>query len=110
MEQGTRASRSTAPQIYVPPTLLKAIAWIESDMAMGSSALPFGAIGPALVSFDCGYGIAQVTSGMTVPIGDNGQPADQQALVATHFAYNIGRGAAILIDKWNAAPGDRPIV
>ncbi len=110
MEQGTRASRTTAPQIYVPPTLLKAISWIESDMAQGAAALPFGAIGPALVSFDCGYGIAQVTSGMTTPIGANGQPADQQALVATHFAFNIGRGAAILIDKWNAAPSDRPIV
>jgi hypothetical protein len=29
--------------------------------------------------------------------------------VATHFAYNIGRGAAILIDKWNGAPDARPI-
>jgi hypothetical protein len=110
IEQGTRASRTKAPEVYVPPTLLKAIAWIESNMSQGEPALPFGAIGPALVSFDCGYGIAQVTSGMTVPIGDNGQPSDEQALVATHFAYNIGRGAAILIDKWNAAPEDRPIV
>ena len=61
------------------------------------------------MSFDCGYGIAQVTSGMTVPQGEDNQPTDQQALVATHFAYNIGRGAAILIDKWNAAPDARPI-
>jgi len=110
MEMGTRSARTNAPQVYVPPTLLKAISWIESDMSQGAAALPFGAIGPALVSFDCGYGIAQVTSGMTTPLGDSGQPTDQQALVGTHFAYNIGRGAAILIDKWNSAPDARPIV
>jgi hypothetical protein len=106
---GTRDSRTDSPDVYVPPTLLKAISWIESSTTQGSADLPFGSIGPALVAFDCGYGITQVTSGMTVPEGDNNQPTDQQALVATHFAYNIGRGAAILIDKWNAAPDARPI-
>ncbi len=106
---GTRQNRTSSPSVYVPPTLLKAISWIESNATQGAPGLPFGAIGPALVSFDCGYGIAQVTSGMTAPLGENGQPSDQQALVATHFAYNIGRGAAILIDKWNAAPANRPI-
>jgi hypothetical protein len=110
MEIGARSSRTNSPNVYVPPTLLKAISWIESDTSQGAVALPFGAIGPALVSFDCGYGIAQVTSGMTAPLGATGQPTDEQALVATHFAYNIGRGAAILIDKWNAAPDARPIV
>ena len=110
IEMGTRANRTKAPDVYVPPTLLKAVSWIESTTSQGAAALPFGAIGPALVSFDCGFGIAQVTSGMTAPLGEAGQPTDQQALVATHFAYNIGRGAAILIDKWNAAPDARPIV
>ncbi len=106
---GAREARVSSPDVYVPPTLLKAISWIESSSSQGAADLPFGAIGPALVSFDCGYGIAQVTSGMTVPIGENNQPTDEQALVATHFAYNIGRGAAILIDKWNSAPDARPI-
>ncbi len=110
IETGTRANRSSSSQVYVPPTLLKAISWIESSMTQGAPGLPYGAIGPALVAFDCGFGITQVTSGMTVPLGEGNQPTQQQALVATHFAYNIGRGAAILIDKWNAAPSDRPIV
>jgi hypothetical protein len=110
IEVGARESRVSSPDVYVPPTLLKAISWIESSSSQGAADLPFGAIGPALVAFDCGYGIAQVTSGMTVPLGENNQPTDEQALVATHFAYNIGRGAAILIDKWNAAPDARPIV
>lgn len=106
---GTRDSRTSSPDVYVPPTLLKAISWIESSTSQGAPDLPFGAIGPALVAFDCGYGIAQVTSGMTQPLGDASSPTNEQALVATHFAYNIGRGAAILIDKWNAAPDARPI-
>jgi hypothetical protein len=108
IETGTRQNR-TSRDVLVPPTLLKSISWLESLSAQGAPALPFGAIGPALVSFDCGYGIAQVTSGMTAPLGEAGQPSDEQALVATHFAYNVGRGSAILIDKWNAAPDYRPI-
>lgn len=106
---GPRGARTSSGDVYVPPTLLKAISWIESVTTQAAGSLPWGAIGPALVSFDCGYGITQVTSGMTAPLGPNGQPSDQQALVATNFAYNIGRGAAILIDKWNSAPANRPI-
>jgi hypothetical protein len=109
IETGTRQSRAQQ-DVYIPPTLLKSISWLESLTAQGSSQLPFGAIGPSLVSFDCGYGIAQVTSGMTTPLGEEGQPNDEQALVATHYAYNIGRGAAILTDKYNNAPESRPIV
>ena len=109
LDIGPREARTTAPEIYVPPTLLKAISWVESVTTQGSVALPFGAIGESLVSFDCGHGIAQVTSGMTAPLGEGGDVTDEQALVATHFAYNIGRGAAILIDKWNSAPEQRPV-
>jgi len=109
LETGLRGSRTNSPDVYVPPTLLKSISWIESVTTQGAPGLPFGAIGPALVSFDCGYGIAQVTSGMTAPLGEGGRPTDEQALVATHFAYNIGRGAAILVDKWNSAPESRPV-
>jgi len=108
IEVGTRQQRTKA-DVYVPPTLLKSIAWIESLIAQAASGVPFGSVGPALVSFDCGHGIGQVTSGMTAPLGEAGQPTDEQALVATHFAYNIGRSAAILIDKWNSAPEARPI-
>src|SRR5256885_1777381 len=106
---GTRANRGYTSDVFVPPTLLKAISWIESSATQAAPSVPFGAVGPVLVSFDCGYGISQVTSGMTTPLGENGQPSDAQALVGTHFAYNVGRGAAILIDKWNAAPSNRPI-
>lgn len=109
IDVGSRANRTRSADVYFPPTIMKAISWIESVTTQAAASQPFGSIGPALVSFDCGYGIAQVTTGMTIPLGDDGQPTAEQSLVATHFAYNIGRGAAILVDKWNAAPEARPI-
>lgn len=109
LETGPRTARKTEAG-KIPPVLMKSIAWIESSITQGAIELPFGAIGPSLVTFDCGHGVSQVTSGMTVPSGENGRGSPQQALVATHFAYNIARGAWILADKWNSAPDDRPIV
>lgn len=46
---------------------------------------------------DCGYGIAQVTTGMQS--GD--MPYSQQLMIATDYRANISRGLQILIDKWN---------
>ena len=108
IEVGPRADRSTEPG-RIPPVLLKAISWIETSVTQADVDVPFGSIGPALVSFDCGYGTTQVTSGMTIPTGENGRGSPEQALVATHFAYNIARGASVLVEKWNEAPEDRPI-
>jgi hypothetical protein len=108
VELGPRDNRTTEPG-RVPPVLLKAIAYIESSITQGGASTPFGSIGPALIAFDCGHGITQVTSGMTVPIGESGRGSPEQALVATHYAYNIARGAYILVDKWNQAPEEKPI-
>lgn len=107
-ETGVRGERTLVDQPYVPPTLLKATGWIESALQQAATSVPWGSTGPALVSFDCGHGIMQITSGMTSP-QDGSYPSQRQALVATHFLYNIGRGAAILVDKWNGAPEVRPI-
>jgi len=108
VESGVRGERIIDEDPYVPPTLLKAIASIESNIAQSDYNTPFGAVGPALQSFDCGYGIMQITSGMTSPL-DNGWPSLEQSLVATHYLFDIARGSAILVDKWNAAPQARPI-
>lgn len=108
LETGLRGARSST-QPVVPPVLLKSIGWIESVITQASREIPFGGVGPALISFDCGHGIMQITSGMTTPLGENGYASPEQVLVATHFAYNIARGAAMLVDKWNAAPENRPI-
>jgi hypothetical protein len=108
IEIGPREARYTEPG-RVPPVLLKAIAYVESSITQSGSSTPFGSIGPSLIAFDCGHGIAQVTTGMTFPNGEEGRGSPQQALVATHYAYNIARGANILVDKWNDAPEEKPI-
>ena len=57
---------------------------------------------------DCGYGVGQVTTGMT--IGTTGQVADgssayttaeEQQAIATDYASNIAATLNMLIDKWN---------
>jgi hypothetical protein len=108
IELGTRDDRHTQAG-QVPPVLLKAIAYIESSITQSGSSNPFGSIGPTLIAFDCGHGVAQVTTGMTYPTGEDGRGSPQQALVATHYAYNIARGANILVQKWNDAPEEKPI-
>ena len=108
VETGVREERVHDEDPFIPPTLLKAIGWIESSIAQSDWNTPFGGIGPVLESFDCGYGIMQITSGMRAPL-DDGWPSVQQSLVGTHYIYDIGRGSAILLDKWNGAPETRPI-
>jgi hypothetical protein len=109
IETGTRATRRD-DTAFIPTVLLKAISWVESDMTMAQRSVRFDSIGEGLVSFDCGHGMMQVTTGMTIPLGSGGQPSDRQALIATHYAYNAARGAQILAEKWNAAPEQRPVV
>ena len=110
IEIGTRSSRSDTAVRAIPATLLMAIGWVESDLTMAARAVPFESNGRSLVSFDCGYGIMQVTTGMTVPLGANNQPSGRQVSTATHYAFNVARGAAVLANKWNQAPQIRPIV
>jgi hypothetical protein len=107
-ERGPRGNRAIALAPYIPPKLLKAIAFMESHLWNAASSVPYQGVGPALVSFDCGHGVTQVTSGMTHPL-DGGWPSHNQALIATHYLYNIARGSNILVSKWNAAPEARPL-
>lgn len=48
---------------------------------------------------DCGYGIAQVTSGMAR--SDSTYTAEQQKAITVDYAANIAAGLQILGDKWN---------
>jgi len=109
VETGTRANRVDGPR-ELPVEVLRAIGWVESDLTMASRSVRFESIGPALVSFDCGHGVMQVTSGMTVPLGPDDQPTADQVSVATSYPHNIARGAVVLASKWNNAPQLRPIV
>ena len=110
LETGPRsAGSSTVVDPYIPPTLLKAIAWIESGWAQTSYHPPveYGEVGPVLISSSCAYGIMQVLSGME---NTTGVPSLDQAMIGGHYGFNIARGARILAEKWNYAPAFRPLV
>ncbi|MBI3934097.1 MAG: hypothetical protein HY316_05350, partial [Acidobacteria bacterium] len=108
LETGNRAAGSSQlTNPYIPPVILKAIAWIESSWTQADWTVAYGSVGPVLVSHDCGYGLMQVTTGMQ---NTTGVPTLAQAMIGGHYGFNIARGARILAEKWNAAPEFRPIV
>jgi hypothetical protein len=110
LEVGDRSAGSTTKTApYIPPVILKAIAYIESGWAQASydPLVKYGETGPTLVSADCGYGVMQVTSGMQ---NVSGIPTVDQVMIGGNYSYNIARGAQILAGKWNDGPELRPIV
>ncbi|MEO6399064.1 MAG: hypothetical protein ABIP13_11395 [Tepidiformaceae bacterium] len=117
LESGARAGRTSASTARaIPPSLYKAIAWVESAAGAwgnASGSVPFGGVGATLLSTDCGYGIGQITSGMghasAPPALEYGVPSARQAIIGTHPLFNIAEGVRILADKWNGAPNFRPI-
>ena len=108
LETGPRGERNSTLNagIRIPPTILKSIAWIEANWANAAGTVPYGGVGPTLVSPDCGYGLGQITSGMA---NTTGTAAARQAAIGTHPLFNLAEGARILADKWNSAPNFRPI-
>jgi hypothetical protein len=92
-----------------PCELLKAIAMNESSWTQfcvpTTPADQKGGASRTIISFDCGYGVAQVTSGMHV--GE--MPAFDRTQVAADPEYNLATGGQILADKWRAVNcvGDR---
>lgn len=107
LESGPRSSRDGPNRAFrVPPTILKAIVWVESSWQQASNVVPWGGVGPVLRSFDCGYGLGQVTSGMA---NTTGTPSVKQALIGTHYLFNLAESVRILASKWNAAPEARPV-
>lgn len=110
IETGARSAGSgSKADPYIPPVLLKSIAFLESGWAQASydPVVQYGEVGPVLTSHDCGYGLMQVTTGMQ---NVSNVPNLDQAMIGTHYAFNVARGARILMDKWNAAPESRPLV
>ncbi|HUF54163.1 MAG TPA: hypothetical protein VMR52_10375 [Dehalococcoidia bacterium] len=103
------AGSSTVANPYIPPVILKSIAFLESGWAQASydPAVQYGEVGPVLSSHDCGYGLMQVTTGMQ---NVSNVPNIEQAMIGTHYAFNVARGARILAEKWNMSPEHRPIV
>lgn len=94
----------------VPPSVLKAVGWVESNWRQ------FTPGGRPLLSFDFGYGIMQITSGMAGAFGSTQGSLDAgtQSLIASNYTYNIAYGARMLAQKWAGAPqvgnGDPTVV
>ncbi len=66
LETGPRTNRKPADTAWrIPPTIFKSIAWIEAVWNHASSEVPYGGVGPVIRSFDCGYGLGQITTGMS---------------------------------------------
>lgn len=85
-----------------PCELLKAIAMAESGWKQFCvPETPADQAGPperTIISFDCGYGVGQVTSGM-----HSGEtPSFDRQRVASDATYNLATGTQILASKWRA--------
>lgn len=85
-----------------PCELLKGIAMQESGWRQfcvpTTPSDQVGGPSRTIISFDCGYGIGQVTSGM-----HNGEtPTFDRNLVAGDPTYNLATGTRILASKWKA--------
>ncbi|GAG02565.1 unnamed protein product, partial [marine sediment metagenome] len=111
LETGPAHARSLG-QPYIPPTLLKAIGWIEATWRQADGGAP-------VISPDCGYGIMQITwpgvypleaIGMVHASTDPNIYYGAQVPIATSYTHNIAFGAKTLIAKWNYAPEWRPVV
>ena len=100
---------STLVAARFPCELLKAIAMTESGWKQfcvpESPPDQVGKSSRTIISFDCGYGVGQVTSGMHV--GE--APTFDRERVAGDPTYNLATGTRILADKWRAVDcvGDR---
>jgi hypothetical protein len=84
-----------------PCEVLKAIAMQESSWKQfcvpTTPADQVGGASRTIISFDCGYGIGQVTSGMHV----NETPSFDRLRVASDATYNLATGTQILASKWS---------
>jgi hypothetical protein len=96
VESNASGSARQAPRLST--ALLGAIGWVESGWSQARNTAR-GSLGPTLQSFDCGFGVMQVTSGMYAGTLD---PAIQQR-IGTDYLYNVLWGSNILVQKWNYA-------
>lgn len=84
----------------IPASVLKAVGWVESGWKQ------FTPSGRPLLSFDFGYGVMQITSGMAGAFGNarGSLNPDVQSQIASNSTYNIAYGARVLAEKWAATP------
>ncbi|MER5702290.1 hypothetical protein ABT023_10100 [Micromonospora sp. NPDC002296] len=114
--QGLFPRRAVAGGGEVPAQLMLGILAQETNLSQASWHAVPGDLGNPLIAdyygnagasidvinypkADCGYGVGQVTTGMSV--GDTVYTRNQQIAISIDYAANIAAGLNILIDKWN---------
>jgi hypothetical protein len=87
----------------MPCVLAKSIGLVESSWRQFNASC--GSVGPTVISFDCGYGIMQITSGMS------GGAGFDPVRVANEASYNVATGLKMMGGKWAATPcvGDNEV-
>lgn len=105
LETEARGSGAPVPAV-IPPTLLKAVGWVESGWRQSTAATARGAVGPTVASTSCAYGLMQLLTGMKI----EGTPTAKQQRIGADYAANIAAGAQMLGIKWNLAPEHIPAV
>ena len=89
---------------YVPPTLLRAIGWIESGWHQADWSTARGQTGPTLTSKACAYGMMQILTGMQV----TGTPTPKQLAIGTDFQANAAAAVQLLTGMWDRDPTELP--
>jgi hypothetical protein len=83
---------------YVPPAVLRGIAWVETSWHQATWETPRGQSGPTLASSGCAYGLMQIASGMSI----SSSPTATQQLIGGDFRANVAAGAQLLAKNWNS--------
>ena len=93
-----------------PPTLVRAISYIESNWSMANYATARGKVGPVLTSSGCAYGMMQVLTGMQ-PQNPANRLTNLQRLILKNHVANVQAGLSLLGEKWNyGGAGEWPYV
>jgi hypothetical protein len=102
LKSGCGATEKKVPATF-PCEILKALARKESNWkqfcAPSEPATQKGLPSQTIISFDCGYGVSQVTSGMH----EGETTTFDRAKVAADPVYNLAAGAGLLAQKWQGA-------
>ncbi len=94
-----RIDQEPDTSLRVPPTVIKAIVWVESSFQHAHQDIPWGGVGRTVRSFDCGFGLGQITTGME---NTTGNASAEQVLTGTHFLFNLAAISSLLAGKWNS--------
>ncbi len=84
-------------QPYVPPTLLRAVAWVESSWHQDTYSTQRGQTGPTLSAGSCAYGMMQIVTGMSI----SGSPTTVQQEIGSDFRSNIAAATQLIGTYWN---------